>query len=77
MTPAREASAFTALLQRDLRIALRRRADTGSALVFFVIVTSLFPLGVGPQFERADLERLKPGVDEAFGVKSLVARYIP
>ena len=35
--------------RRDLRIALRRRADSAAALVFFVIVVSLFPLGVGPQ----------------------------
>jgi heme exporter protein B len=60
VTAARESSALMALLQRDLRIALRRRADTGSALVFFVIVVSLFPLGIGPQFEL--LRRMGPGV---------------
>ena len=53
-------AALLAVLRRDLRIALRRRADTGSALVFFVIVVSLFPLGVGPQFEL--LRRMGPGV---------------
>ena len=52
--------ALRAVFQRDLRIALRRRADTGSALVFFVIVVSLFPLGVGPEFEL--LRRMGPGV---------------
>jgi heme exporter protein B len=52
--------AVHAVFQRDLRIALRRRADTGSALVFFVIVTALFPLGVGPEFEL--LRRMGPGV---------------
>jgi heme exporter protein B len=36
-----------AVLLRDLRLVLRRRADTLSALVFFVLVASLFPLGVG------------------------------
>ena len=45
---------------RDLRIAQRRRADTLAALVFFVIVASLFPLGVGP--EPALLRTLAPGV---------------
>ncbi len=45
---------------RDLRIALRRRSDTLSALVFFVIVASLFPLGVGP--EPALLRTMAPGV---------------
>ena len=54
------AAALLAVFRRDLRIALRRRADTGSALVFFVIVVSLFPLGVGPQFEL--LRRMAPGV---------------
>ena len=58
-TPA-ACAALHAVFARDLRIALRRRADTGSALVFFVIVVSLFPLGVGPQFEM--LRRMGPGV---------------
>ncbi len=53
-------SAWVALFQRDLRIALRRRSDTASALVFFVIVASLFPLGVGPQIEL--LRQMGPGV---------------
>ena len=52
--------ALFAVFQRDLRIALRRRADTGSALVFFVIVAALFPLGVGPEF--GVLRRMGPGV---------------
>jgi heme exporter protein B len=34
------------VVMRDLRLALRRRADTLAALVFFVMVVSLFPLGV-------------------------------
>lgn len=37
------------LFMRDVRLALRRRSDTAAALAFFVIVASLFPLGVGPQ----------------------------
>ncbi len=53
-------AAVRALVVRDLRIALRRRADTGSALVFFVIVVALFPLGVGPEFSL--LRRMGPGV---------------
>ena len=48
------------VLQRDLRIALRRRADTFAALFFFVIVVSLFPIGVGP--EAALLRRMGAGV---------------
>ncbi len=45
---------------RDLRIALRRRADTLAALFFFVIVVSLFPLGVGPEPQL--LRRMAAGV---------------
>ena len=52
--------AMRALLARDLRLALRRRADPLSVLVFFVLVASLFPLGVGP--EPALLRTMAPGV---------------
>ncbi len=48
------------LFMRDLRIALRRRSDTVAALVFFIIVVSLFPLGVGP--EPNLLRSMAPGV---------------
>jgi len=60
---ARTASTFDALrslFMRDLRVALRRRSDTIAALVFFLIVVSLFPLGVGP--EPALLRSMAPGV---------------
>ena len=50
------ASAGPGLLQgaatvfaRDLRVSARRRADTLAALAFFVMVSSLFPLGIGPE----------------------------
>lgn len=49
-----------AIVSRDLRLALRRRADLVSALFFFIIVVSLFPLGVGPEPEL--LRKLAPGV---------------
>ncbi len=45
---------------RDLRLALRRPADTGAAVVFFFLIVSLFPLGVGP--DPAQLRGLAPGV---------------
>ncbi len=38
-----------AVAARDLLIAWRRRTDTLAALVFFVMVSSLFPLAVGPE----------------------------
>ena len=42
-------SAFATVLARELRIALRRKGDVLNVLVFFVVVASLFPLGVGPE----------------------------
>jgi heme exporter protein B len=38
-----------ALAQRDLRIALRRSGDTLQPVGFFIVVTTLFPLGLDPQ----------------------------
>ena len=49
-----------AIIRRDLRLALRRRSDSVSMLFFFVIVVSLFPLGIGPETEL--LRKLAPGV---------------
>ena len=40
---------FLTVLQRDLRLALRRKGDALNVLVFFVVIASLFPLGVGPE----------------------------
>ncbi|TVQ89719.1 MAG: heme exporter protein CcmB [Chromatiaceae bacterium] len=51
---------FACILTRDLTLALRRRTDVLTTLFFFVIVVSLFPLGVGS--ERALLKQLGPGV---------------
>jgi len=48
------------LVYRDLLLALRRKSDVGTALVFFVIVASLFPLGVGA--EPNLLRAIGPGV---------------
>jgi heme exporter protein B len=48
------------VVARDLRLMLRRRADFAAVLFFFVIVVSLFPLGVGP--EPARLREIAPGV---------------
>ncbi len=48
------------IVRRDLTIALRRRADIFTTLIFFVIVVSLFPLGIGPELET--LRLIAPGV---------------
>ena len=40
-------SAFSLLLKRDLTLAYRRRAELVNPLLFFVLVTAMFPLGIG------------------------------
>jgi heme exporter protein B len=52
--------AARALVQRDLLLALRRPSDAATALLFFVVVVSLFPLGVGA--EPNLLRSIGPGV---------------
>ncbi|MFL6713060.1 MAG: heme exporter protein CcmB, partial [Sulfurifustis sp.] len=37
------------VLRRDLTVALRRVQDALTPIIFFAIVVSLFPLGVGPE----------------------------
>ena len=52
--------AFTALLKRDLLIAFRNRSEALNPLMFFVLVTLLFPLGIGPSPNL--LQTIAPGV---------------
>ena len=42
-------SAAVAVFRRELRIALRRRAEWAQPLVFYGIVALLFPLGIAPE----------------------------
>jgi hypothetical protein len=53
-------NAFIAIVRRDLLLAARRKSEVLTALFFFMIVVSLFPLGIGP--ETAMLRRIAPGV---------------
>jgi heme exporter protein B len=48
------------IVRRDLTIAMRRRADVFTTLIFFAIVVSLFPLGIGP--EPNTLRLIAPGI---------------
>ncbi|MDX1799884.1 MAG: heme exporter protein CcmB [Marinobacter sp.] len=41
--------ALIAIVRRDLKTSLRQRQDLFNPLVFFVMVVSLFPLGVSPE----------------------------
>jgi heme exporter protein B len=51
---------FRSIVWRDLILAWRRRADMLSTVFFFVIVVSLFPLGIGPETQL--LRSIAPGV---------------
>ena len=53
-------SPILAIVRRDLLMVMRRKSEVLTALFFFVIVTSLFPLGIGP--EPTLLRKIAPGV---------------
>lgn len=53
-------AAAVALVRRDLTLSFRRRAEVVNPLLFFIIVVTLVPLGVGP--EAATLRGMAPGV---------------
>jgi len=61
-------AALRCVIFRDLLLAVRRSSDVLTVLLFFVIVASLFPLGIGP--EPALLRTIAPG---AIWVAALLA----
>jgi len=58
--PAASVSIFIGIIRRDLQLALRRKSDSLSALIFFAVVASLFPLGIGPETKL--LMQIAPGM---------------
>lgn len=52
--------AFMLMLSRDLRIVARNRSEWLNPLLFFIIVVTLFPLGIGP--EPNTLTLIAPGI---------------
>lgn len=52
--------AFYFLLKRDLTLAMRRRSEAVNPLLFFVLVITLFPLGVGARVQL--LQAMAPGI---------------
>jgi len=52
--------ALWAVIQRELQIAFQRLGDLASPLIFYVLVTALFPLALSPK--REVLENLGPAV---------------
>lgn len=53
-------SVFVQVMARESRLLFRRPAELANPLVFFAIVTALFPLAVGP--ESLLLQTLSPGL---------------
>ncbi|MES9948935.1 MAG: heme exporter protein CcmB [Candidatus Thiodiazotropha endolucinida] len=53
-------SAFSLLLKRDLVLAYRRRAELVNPMLFFILVTAMFPLGIGNDPKL--IEAVGPGV---------------
>ena len=53
-------SAFFAVIRRDLILAFRRRAEVANPVFFFILVVTLFPLGIGAQPKL--LQAMAPGV---------------
>lgn len=51
---------FCAVLNKDLRLAFRKRAEIVNPILFFLIVITLFPLAIGP--EPGLLARMAPGI---------------
>lgn len=51
---------FVGLVRRDLLLAFRRRGETVNPPLFFLMVTTLVPLGVSPEADR--LAALAPGM---------------
>lgn len=52
--------AFVAVIRRDLVLALRRRSEIANPLLFFILVITLFPLGIGAQPHL--LQAIAPGI---------------
>ncbi len=59
-TKASLSQAFYALLRRDLMLAMRRRSEIANPILFFVLVATLVPLGVGS--EPKLIAQMAPGV---------------
>jgi len=58
--PIGVANVMLAVFKREVSLGMRQKGEVLTPLVFFVVIASLFPLGVGP--ESALLLRMAPGV---------------
>ena len=53
-------AAFLLIFKRDITLAFRHKDDILNPLLFFIIVITLFPLGIGPESNM--LARIAPGI---------------
>lgn len=53
-------NAFSAIVRRDLVLAMRRRSEVANPVLFFILVITLFPLGIGAQPKL--LQAIAPGI---------------
>lgn len=60
MTGISASGAFTALVRRDLALAYRQGGAALQAVVFFAVVVTMIPFGLGP--DLALLQRVAPGI---------------
>ena len=51
---------FWAIIRRDLLLAFRRRSEIANPIFFFILVVTLFPLGLGGQAHL--LQAMAPGI---------------
>lgn len=51
---------FLVVVRRDLQLAWRRRSDVINTMIFFVLIVSLFPLGIGG--DKVLLQTIAPGI---------------
>ena len=60
MSTAEIKQAFMAVLIRDLKLGMRHRSEVMNPLLFFLIVVTMFPLGLGP--DKATLQQNAPAI---------------
>ncbi|MFU8765534.1 MAG: SPOR domain-containing protein [Haliea sp.] len=71
------ASVSSAERAEELRQRLQARGEKAWVVPANINGRVTYRVNIGPKFERARLEALRPAIDAEFGVTSLVKRYVP
>ena len=71
------ASVSSAERAEELRQRLQARGEKAWVVPATINDRVTYRVNIGPKFERARLEALRPAIDAEFGVTSLVKRYVP